>query len=110
MFRSLSKKALQLIIFTLIIIQIGVNTVLAQELSSPNVTNSQSPQLEQTEGVKIPTTPSTDEKRIVTPRNERQLDSTVSSSRADASQPRDPYEKYYDAIKKFNDELYGEQG
>ena len=110
MFRSLSKKALQLIVLTLLIINISFNSVLAQELPSSNVTKSQSPNLEQTNRVEIPINSSTEDKRIVTPSNERQPDSSVSSSRADSSQPRDPYEKYYDAIKKFNDELYGEQG
>ena len=110
MFRSLSKKALQLIVLTLLIINISFNSVLAKELPSSNVTKSPSPNLEQTNQLEIPITSSTEDKRIVTPNNERQPDSRVSSSRADASQPQDPYEKYYDAIKKFNDELYGEQG
>ncbi len=110
MFRSLSKKALQLIVLTLLIINISFNSVLAQELPSSNVTKSQSPNLEQTNRLEIPITSSTEDKRIVIPNNERQPDSRVSSSSADSSQPQDPYEKYYDAIKKFNDELYGEQG
>ena len=110
MFRSLSKKALQLIVIILSIVQIGVSGVLAQELPSSQVTDSQSPNLEKTNRVEMPINSSTKEQRIVTPRNEAQPDSRVPSSRADSSQPRDPYEKYYDAIKKFNDELYGEQG
>ena len=110
MLKSISKKALQLMILILLIIQISFNSVLAQELPSSNVTNSQSPNLEQTNQLEIPSNSLTEEKRIVPSNNERQPDSRVSSSRADSSQPSDPYEKYYDAIKNFNDELYGEQG
>ena len=110
MFRSLRKKALQLIVLTLLIVQISFNSVLAQELPSPDVNNTQFPKLEQTNRGTMPIDSSTKENRNITPRNERQSDSTISSSRADASQPKDPYEKYYDAIKNFNDELYGEQG
>ena len=110
MFRSLSKKALQLIVLTLLIINISFNSMLAQELPSSNLTKSQFPNLEQTNQLETPTNSSIKDKKVVTPSNERQSDSRVSSSRADSSQPKDPYEQYYDAIKKFNEEVYGEEG
>ena len=111
MFRSWSKQALQLIVVILLVIQISVNSVLAQEVASPNAAKSISPNLENTNRVEMPINSSSTEENIrVAPSNERQQNATVSSSRADSSRPKDPYEQYYDAIKSFNEELYGEQG
>ncbi len=111
MFRSWSKKALQLIILALIIIQLSFNSVLAQEISSPNANTSPSSNVDNTSRVEKPfSTSSTEDNRKVAPSNKRQPSSRESSVRKNSSRPQDPYEKYYDAIKKFNDELYGEQG
>ncbi len=111
MFRFWIKKVLQLIILSLIIIQLSFNSVLAQEVLAPNAKTSPSPNLENTNRVEKPLSTSTNEdNRRVAPSNKSQPSSRDLSIRKNSSRPQDPYEKYYDAIKKFNDELYGEQG
>lgn len=111
MFRSWSKKAFLLIAITLLITQISFNSVLAQEVPSTNTKNSSSPNIEKINPIeRTPTVPTTEDNRKVTPTNEGQAIPKAQSSRANSSRPSDPYEKYYDAIKKFNDELYGEKG
>ena len=111
MFTSWRKRAFQLIILTLLITQINFNSVLAQEVPSTNTNNSSSPNIENINPIeKTPTAPSTEDNRKVAPSKEFQATPKARSSRAQSSRPSDPYEKYYDAIKKFNEELYGEKG
>ncbi len=111
MLKSWKKRALQLIFLTLLITQISFNSVLAQEVPSTNTNNSSSPNIENIKPIeKTGTESSTEDNRKVAPSDEQQVTPKAESSRANSSRPSDPYEKYYDAIKKFNEELYGEKG
>ena len=111
MFRSWRKRAFLLIAITLLITSISFNSVLAQEVPSTNTNNSSSPNIEKIYPIeRTRAVPSTEDNRKVTPSNEGQATPKAKSSRDNSSRPSDPYEKYYDAIKKFNEELYGEKG
>ena len=111
MLKSWKKRALQLIFLTLLITQISFNSVLAQEVPSNNTNNSSSPNIENINPIeRTDTVPSTEDNRKVAPSNELQVTPKAKSSRAKSSRPKDPYEKYYDAIQKFDEELYGEKG
>ncbi len=111
MFRSCRKRAFLLIAITLLVTQISFNSVLAIEVPSTNTNNSSSPNIENINpSEKTRTVPSTEDNRKVAPSNEDQVAPKAKSSSANSSGPSDPYEKYYDAIQKFNDELYGEKG
>ena len=111
MLGSWRKRAFQIIVLILLLTQISVTRVLAQELQSANTDNSSSANIENINlRERTPATPVMEDNRRVTPNNERQVTPQARSSRTNSSRPNDPYEKYYDAIKKFNDELYGERG
>ena len=111
MLKIWKKRAFLLIILTLLISQISFNSVLAQEAPSTNTNNSSSSNIEKINSIeRTPIVPSTEDNRKVAPSKERQATPKAKSSRAQSSRPSDPYEKYYDAIKKFNEELYGAKG
>ncbi len=111
MLKSWQKRVFQLIFLILLIIPISFPRVLAQEVTSTNIHDSSSPNIEKIYSIETTrTVPSTEENRKVTPSNEDQATPKAQSSRANSSRPSDPYEKYYDAIQKFNEELYGEKG
>lgn len=111
MFRSWRKRAFLLMAITLLITQISFNSVLAQEVPSTDTKNSLSPNIENINSrERTHTVPSTGDNRKVIPSSEGQATPKAESSRANLSRPSDPYKKYYDAIKKFNEELYGERG
>ncbi len=111
MLKSWKKIAFQLIILIVLIMQISLNSVLAEEVSSTNSNNSSLPNTENSNSIeRIRTIPKTEDNSRVTPTKERQVTPNAKSSRAKSSRPIDPYEKYYDAIQKFDAEFYGEDG
>ena len=108
MLKLWKKRAFLLILLTLLISLISFNSVSAQEITSPNTTNFSSPNIENINpSVRTQTAEDNSE---VAPSNENQLTPNETSSRVNQNRPEDPYAKYFDAIKKFNEKLYGENG
>ncbi|MDJ0900774.1 MAG: hypothetical protein QNJ55_18380 [Xenococcus sp. MO_188.B8] len=111
MLKLWKKRAFLLIIVTLLISQISFNSVLAEEVISSNTNNFSSSNIENINPkAETQIVPSTEDKKEVVPSKESQVTPKVESFSVNSSRPSDPYEKYFDAIKKFNEELYGENG
>ena len=108
MLKSFCLKALQLIVLTLLLVQMAVGTALAQGIQSPQEASPQSTEIKNKQEEILParTESTTNERQTKTSNKE-----SVSSSRTSKTdRPVDPYTKYYEGIKKFNQELYGERG
>lgn len=105
MLKSFCFKALRLIVLTLFLAQIAIGSASAQEITSPQKVNP--PSLEsktkQEDNSPARTDLTKNERKKVTSREKEPLPSKT-------GRPVDPYSKYYEGIKKFNQELYGEEG
>ena len=102
----------RVVILTLLVIQLTFaygNSALAQNTLTPETNSTESSEQVNREnrqqGTKI------DQKQSEeTSTQQQQSTSSVSSQRSSSNQPFDPYAKYYEGMKKFNDEVYGNKG
>ena len=111
MLKSFCLQALRLIVLGLLLVQMAVGSALAQGIQSPQEASPQSPKIENKQEEMMParSESATDEIRTATP-SKRVSESTSSPRASDKARPADPYAKYYEAIKNFNEEVYGEGG
>ncbi|MGK7895489.1 MAG: hypothetical protein AB4372_18200 [Xenococcus sp. (in: cyanobacteria)] len=107
MLKIWKKRAFLLILLTLLISLISFNGVLAQEVTPTNTNNFSSPNIE---NINTNVNPTTEDNNQVTSTDENQLTRNERASQTTPPGPKDPYTKYFDAIKQFNEELYGENG
>ena len=104
MLRSFFLKALLFTALILLLVNVTVGPALAQQVNQGLNTSSSTQKLERNR-----TRPTADRDESTTRNNRRQEPATSVRSSND-SRPQDPYEPYYDAMKKFNEEVYGKKG
>ncbi len=111
MLKLWKKRAFLVIFLTLLISLISLNGVLAKEITSTNTNNFSSPNIENIDtSAKNQTVPATEDHNKVAPSDQSQLTPNEEAARTTPPGPKDPYTKYFDAIKTFNEKLYGENG
>lgn len=111
MLKSFCLKALQLIVLTLLLVQIAVGSAFAQEIRSPQETSPQSAESKNKQEEILPARPElTTEEKNPRASSQKQPESVSSPRTSKTDRPVDPYTKYYDSMKKFNEEVYGKDG
>ena len=111
MLKSFCLKALRLIVLTLLLVQMAFSSAWAQGIQSSQEVTPKSPEMKhkQQEMMPAPSELTTDEGKTTTP-STTMPESALKTPPSKANQPVDPYAKYYDAIKKYNAEVYGKGG
>ena len=110
MLQSVFQKALRLVVLVLLLFNIAVSGAFAQAGQSQDVINPQpSETARPREAQPSRIEPAQNQERR-TPERNRARQRADSTRRSDGTRPQDPYEDYYDAMKKFNQEVYGKRG
>jgi cytoskeletal protein RodZ len=111
MLKSFYLKALRVIVLTLLLVQMAVASALAQEISLPQEASPPSTETKnkQEETVPVRTDLTTDARKTANS-SEKEPESVSSPQTSKTGRPVDPYSKYYEGIKKFNQEVYGKEG
>jgi hypothetical protein len=104
-------KALQLIVVTLLLLQMAVGVAWAQEIQSPQKTSLQSTEIKKQQEETLPARQEqTTDDRKTTKSSQKEPETVSPTQPSKSNRPVDPYGKYYEGMKKFNEELYGKDG
>ena len=111
MLKSFCLKALQLIVITLLLVQMAVGVAWAQETQSPQKASPQSTEIKNQQEETLPARNQQISDETQTRQSSQQEPEKVSPTpRSNSDRIADPYSKYYEGMKKFNEELYGKDG
>ena len=111
MFKLFCLKALRLVVLTLILVHIALGSALAQGIQSPKEASPSSAEMINKPEEILPARPKPTANERTTNTPSTKVPEKVSPTRtSNTARPEDPYSKYYDAIKKFDEELYGKGG
>ncbi|NET37253.1 MAG: hypothetical protein F6K19_35380 [Cyanothece sp. SIO1E1] len=107
MLKSVFLKALRLVVLGLLLFNIAVSGAFAQAAQSQNTGSPQPPEAGSSSEVQPTRAERIQDRERITPSRNRSQQEATPSRRAEEARPKDPYEDYYDAMKKFNEEVYG---
>ena len=110
MLKSIFLNILRSIVLVLLLFNMAVGGAFAQGGQPQNASSPQPSESRGASGVQPIRTERTQNRERVTPSPSRSQERAAPSRRADGGRPKDPYEDYYDAMKKFNEEVYGKRG
>ncbi|MDJ0706391.1 MAG: hypothetical protein QNJ46_24235 [Leptolyngbyaceae cyanobacterium MO_188.B28] len=110
MLKSAFLKILRSIVLVLLLFNIAVGGAFAQERQPQNANSPQPSEIRGgTEAQPVRSDPRRN-RETVSPSPNRSQERATPSRRSNGERPKDPYEDYYDAMKKFNEEVYGKGG
>ena len=91
--------------------QMAVGVAWAQETQSPQKASPQSTEIKNQQEETLPArNQQTSDDTKTTKSSQKEPEKVSPTPRSKSDRPVDPYSKYYEGMKKFNEELYGKDG